>query len=163
MVVRADAGVAPAHILPLFCVWLLQAGEGHQELLRFRVTNSSVMVVCCCWCRLWNKVNFQGYKLDFSDGAMTDNYAIAPLIRRKVGWLWVGMLVGDSARRALAALPQESSGPPRPPQACTMCRPQNSCQHGASAGPGHCVAWLRQWPCISCPPKLVFHAAPHMG
>jgi hypothetical protein len=45
MVVRADAGVAPAHILPRFCVWLLQAGEGHQELLRFRVTNSSVMVV----------------------------------------------------------------------------------------------------------------------
>lgn len=38
-----------------------------------------------CRRRYWNKVNFKGMKQAFADGGGTDNLAITPLLRRKVG------------------------------------------------------------------------------
>jgi hypothetical protein len=43
--------------------------------------------------RYWNKVNFQGMKQAFADGGGTDNLAITPLIRRKVGAAGFGALL----------------------------------------------------------------------
>jgi hypothetical protein len=36
--------------------------------------------------RYWNKVNFKGMKQSFADGGGTDNLAVTPLLRRKVGY-----------------------------------------------------------------------------